>query len=257
MATSQNGWAVHTSQTNLTPLSWVTGRVRGGDVHAIFDDLCAWFHREIETITKAHSWGWAYRPIRGRTSGYSNHASGTAIDLNAPKHPLGARGTFTAAQAAKIRAKMREYGGAIRWGGDYSSGRKDEMHFEINTSAANLRRVVANLGGATTPTTSPGVPSTGHDPKTDLERLLDSMDKAELEALIYEQANKAVKDNLAAIGGVVYTKTAEVARDREKRDGDISYVKAAEVARDSRNATADAIADKLRSKLGLGDSAQG
>ena len=255
MTTSQNGWPVHTSQTNLTPLSWVTGRVRGGDVHAIFDHFCQWFHREIEPITKGHSWGWAYRPIRGRTTGLSNHASGTAIDLNAPKHPLGARGTFTAAQAAKIRAKMREYGGAIRWGGDYS-GRKDEMHFEINTSADALRRVVANLG-TTTPTTSPGVPSTGHDPKTDLERLLDSMTKEELEALIYEQANKAVKDNLAAIGGVVYTKAAEVARDREKRDGDISYVKAAEVARDSRNATADAIADRLRTKLGLDTTAQG
>ena len=256
MATSQNGWPVHTDQTRLVALSWVTGRVRGGDVHTIFDDLCAWFHREIEPITRAHSWGWAYRPIRGRTTGLSNHASGTAIDLNAPKHPLGARGTFTTAQAAKIRAKVREYGGAIRWGGDYS-GRKDEMHFEINTSAANLRRVVANLGTTPTPTPSPGVPSTGHDPKTDLERLLDSMTKEELEALIYEQANKAVKDNLNAIGGVVYVKAAEVMRDREKRDGDIAYVKAAEVARDSRNATADAIADKLRGELGLDTTAQG
>ena len=107
------------------------------------------------------------------------------------------------------------------------------------------------------PTTSPGVPSTGHNPKTDLERLLDSMTREELEALIYKQASQAVKDNLSAIGGVVYTKTAEVARDREKRDGDISYVKAAEVARDSRNATADAIADRLRGELGLDDSAQG
>lgn len=253
MATSQNGWPVHTSQTNLTPLSWVTGRVRGGDVHAIFDHLCQWFHREIEPITKGHSWGWAYRPIRGRTTGLSNHASGTAIDLNAPKHPLGARGTFTPEQTRKIRAKLREYGGAIRWGGDYS-GRKDEMHFEINTSAANLRRVVANLG---TPTPSPGLPGAGHDNQTDIERLLDSMTRDELEALIYEQANKAVKDNLNAIGGVVYTKAAEVARDREKRDGDIAYVKAAEVARDSRNATADAIADRLRTKLGLDTTAQG
>ena len=249
MATSQNGWRVHTSQANLVALSWVTGRVRGGDVHAIFDHFCQWFHREIEPITRAHSWGWAYRPIRGRTSGYSNHASGTAIDLNAPKHPLGARGTFTPEQTRKIRAKLREYGGAIRWGGDYSSGRKDEMHFEINTSAANLRRVVANLG-TTTPTTSPGVPSTKPDTRTDIERLLDTMDKNELQALIYEQANKAVKDNLNSIGGVVYTKAAEVARDREKREGDIQYVKAAEVQRDARAATVDAVADRLREELG-------
>ena len=110
---------------------------------------------------------------------------------------------------------------------------------------------------ASTTTPAPGLPGAGHDNRTDLERLLDSMTKEELEALIYEQANKAVKDNLNAIGGVVYTKTAEVARDREKRDGDIAYVKAAEVARDSRNATADAIADRLRTKLGLDTTAQG
>lgn len=150
MSTSQNRWPVHTSSGALVPLRWVTGRVVGGDVHAVFDYLCGRFDAEVEPIAVEQSWGWAYRAIRGSTSGYSNHASGTAIDLNAPRHPLGRRGTFTAEQVAAIRAILRDLGGAVRWGGDYAS-RADEMHFEIDTDPATLRRVVEHLEDAMTP----------------------------------------------------------------------------------------------------------
>lgn len=142
--TSQNGWPVHVNQSKLVPLSYVTGRVASGDVHTILAHFCAWFAANVEPITKGHSWGYAYRAIRGQSSGYSNHASGTAIDLNAPKHPLGASGTFTAAQTAAIRKQLERYDGALRWGGDYS-GRKDEMHVEVNCNAAKLRQVVKSL----------------------------------------------------------------------------------------------------------------
>lgn len=144
MANSQNGWTVHTGSSGLVPLRWVTGRVAPGDVHAVFDYLCRRFNAEVEPIIVSSSWGWAYRAIRGQSSGYSNHASGTAIDLNAPSHPLGKRGTFSAKQVAAIHAILRDLGGAVRWGGDYS-GRPDEMHFEINTTPANLRKVAAGL----------------------------------------------------------------------------------------------------------------
>ena len=150
MATSQNGWPVHTDQSDLIPLNFVTGRVRGGAVHTIFNDFCAWFDRNIEPIRRADSWGWAYRPIRGKTDGYSNHSSGTAIDLNATTHPLGEWNTFTAGQRNRIRAKLRDYEGAVRWGGDYQN-RPDDMHFEINANAATLARVARKLA-------SPGVP---------------------------------------------------------------------------------------------------
>jgi len=144
MATSQNGWTVHTSSARLVPLRWATGRVVAGDVHDIFDYLCERFDAEVEPIIRAHSWGWAYRAIRGQTSGYSNHASGTAIDLNAPAHPLGRRGTFTAAQVAAIRRILADLGGVVRWGGDYVN-RADEMHFEINASAAQVAAVARRL----------------------------------------------------------------------------------------------------------------
>lgn len=144
MATSQNGWFVHTSSSALQSLDAITGRVRPGAVHQVFEHLCRRFHAEVEPITRGHSWGWAYRPIRGSSSGYSNHASGTAIDLNAPAHPLGRRGTFTSTQVAAIRRILADLDGAVRWGGDYQN-RADEMHFEINTDAAHLARVAAKI----------------------------------------------------------------------------------------------------------------
>lgn len=150
MATSHNGWPVITDPDDLQSLNWVTGRVLPGDVFELFDYLCDRFDAEIEPIVRGHSWGWAYRPIRGSSSGFSNHASGTAIDLNAPDHPLGRRGTFTPKQATHIRAILADLGGVIRWGGDYS-GRPDEMHFEINADRAAVTRAarrIANLPAA-------------------------------------------------------------------------------------------------------------
>ena len=81
-------------------LQWITGKVRAGDVYTVFLYLGREFNNRVEGITAAHSWGWNYRAIRGATT-LSNHASGTAVDFNAPKHPLGKVGTFTAAQVAQ------------------------------------------------------------------------------------------------------------------------------------------------------------
>lgn len=149
MATSQNGWAV--LKTSLDPrmsaFRWVTGRTRKGDVAYIFDRLCSRFHAEVEPIKQSHSWGYAYRSVRGAKTGYSNHASGTAIDLNAPKHPLGKRNTFSKAQVKEIRQILNELDDVVRWGGNYTN-RPDEMHFEINASAAAVKRVADRLRGA-------------------------------------------------------------------------------------------------------------
>src|SRR5690606_1236851 len=110
---------------------------------AIFDHLCKRFNAEVEPIVKEHSWGWAYRPIRGATR-LSNHASGTAIDLNAPAHPLGKVDTFSKEQVKTIRSILADLDGVVRWGGDYS-GRKDEMHFEIVGSIAKADALAVKL----------------------------------------------------------------------------------------------------------------
>lgn len=165
MATSQNGWRVLTSAPP-GKLPWITGRVREGDVYTVFDYYCTRYNAEVEPIIKAHSWGWANRKVRGSSS-TSNHASGTAIDLNAPKHGLGMNGTFTKAQEKALDRILDDLGGVIRHGKDYR-GRKDPMHAEINVSASKLATVAANIragrlpssgsavaGGTTEPTVTP------------------------------------------------------------------------------------------------------
>lgn len=158
--TSQNRWPVYTSgsHSDLVVLPRVTGRVRGGSVATILGYISDEFHKRVEPVRKDWSWGYAYRPIRNATSGYSNHASATAIDLNAPEHPLGARNTFSAAQVREIRKILAEVGGLVRWGGDYFS-RGDEMHFEINVPPSDPRlTLVAAALKSSTPVV-PYVPS--------------------------------------------------------------------------------------------------
>lgn len=148
MATSQNGWVAQPSSSGLASLEWITGRVMPGDVYTIFDYFCRRFHQSVEPIRRDHSWGWAYRDVRG-ASVLSNHASATAIDLNAPAHPLGRSGTFSPDQMRALRPLLNSLDGAVRWGGDYS-GRKDEMHFEINAPRALVAAVAAKIRGAAT-----------------------------------------------------------------------------------------------------------
>lgn len=160
MSTSQNGWAAVESSTGLIPLRWVTGRVVPGDVHAILDRLAARFDAEVESIDKASSWGWAHRPVRGAVA-LSNHASGTAVDFNAPRHPLGRSGTFSPAQIRALRPILAELAPVVRWGGDYP-GRKDEMHFEIVGTPTQVAAVASRLRGSGTSAARP-TPSTSEE----------------------------------------------------------------------------------------------
>lgn len=151
MPTSQNGWPAN--DINLTKVWTIPGtqrklRLEKGDAGFLLCHFAAWFDKNIEDIDPENQqlddWGYAERPIRGSATTLSNHAAGTAIDLNALKHPLGAVNTFTPAQRLKIRLKLKEYEGCLRWGGDYVS-RKDEMHFEINAPASKVAAVARKL----------------------------------------------------------------------------------------------------------------
>jgi hypothetical protein len=147
---SHNGWPASQDRNAIgiqsyripgTRISFACARA----VAPILVNFAKDFHEQVEPIDKGQldDWGYAYRPIRGTTVHLSNHASGTAIDLNAVKHPLGASGTFSKAQERTIRQLCAQYG--LRWGGDYEV-RKDEMHFEINISPEKAKRLIADLG---------------------------------------------------------------------------------------------------------------
>lgn len=149
MVISQNGWSANDitkTQVYEVPGTTLRIRLRKGDAGFLLVNLTSWFHSAVEPIDEGQldDWGYAERTVRGSTTSVSNHASGTAIDLNALRHPLGVRNTFTDEQERRIRARLRLYEGCIRWGGDYQN-RPDEMHFEIVRSPAEVARVAAKL----------------------------------------------------------------------------------------------------------------
>ena len=148
MANSQNGWPVVPTGTDarLVAIPKVLGRVRKGDVATILAYVVARFDATVEDFDAGRDdWGYANRPVTGGTVP-SNHASGTAIDLNATRHPIGRVNTFTSAQRAAIKTLLKDLEGTVRWGGDYP-GRKDEMHFEINAGASACRKVAERISG--------------------------------------------------------------------------------------------------------------
>lgn len=106
--------------------------------------FAAEFHKKVEKIDKGimDDWSYAYREIRGSTTTLSNHASGTALDLNATKHPLGVNGTFTKEQRVILKHLTAKYG--LR-AGEFYDGRVDGMHFEIWISQAEAKALIAKL----------------------------------------------------------------------------------------------------------------
>jgi hypothetical protein len=151
MVNSQNGWPVNPARRSRqvpgSAIKLVVADGPAGDLLLWFAGLFDQLVEDIDTVAGGvlDDWGWAERPIRGGTA-ISNHASATAIDLNATKHPLSAVGTFSAPKVRVIRDLLHRAGGAIRWGGDYT-GRKDEMHFEINRDLPAVKAALARING--------------------------------------------------------------------------------------------------------------
>lgn len=154
-ARSQNGYSANDRSVIATytiPGSTRRIALRKGDTSVILLDLLAWIHANIEPLDVGvlDDWGYAERTIRGSSTTLSNHASGTAADTNATKHPLAAPGTWTAEQKRRINAHLAFYEGCVRWGENYT-GRLDGMHFEINRGATDCRRVADKIRAGTTP----------------------------------------------------------------------------------------------------------
>lgn len=145
--TSQNGWPASPRGADIgivtvaVPLRSGTKTMQVASRAApALTEIVQWWDANVEPVTTLGSYN--YREIRGYegSNTISNHGSGTAIDINASKHPLGATNTVSALTAARITAKAASLG--LRWGGNYRS-RKDAMHFEVifaPTAAAMVQR---------------------------------------------------------------------------------------------------------------------
>lgn len=169
---SQNGW----SAGNLAVIdrgfnfkgATFPGGVRSGDVEKVLGYVVAQLDARVEKVHPGWCWGYFYRQVRGASS-VSNHSSGTAVDYNAPAHPMGsnAHAGFSTQQVAEIHKILAECSGVVRWGGDYTSARKDPMHFEIVGSPAAVAAAATRLGrgssgAAKAPVVHPSVVAAGN-----------------------------------------------------------------------------------------------
>ena len=153
MMKSQNGWPASKIRNEIGIESFPVPGTKiklacAKSVAPLLVGFAAEFHQLIEPIDEGglDDWGYCFRMVRGSTDNLSNHSSGTAIDLNATKHPLGKVGTFPAEKVPMIKALAKKY--SLTWGGSDNWRRKDEMHFEVAIPPSKVEAAIAKLGAS-------------------------------------------------------------------------------------------------------------
>lgn len=142
--TSYNGWPVGTPGSSIgiasatVPGTSIVIPIKSGDVTTVLLYVAGRFNSEVQALRSGQVWGYDYRKNVNNPSVWSNHASGTAVDLNSALHPNGSKNTFTAREVSVIRDILAVCGDVVYWGGDYR-GTTDEMHFEIDVPPGDRR----------------------------------------------------------------------------------------------------------------------
>ena len=169
---SYNGWPASDNPSSIgidksfgskvgatAPTGGYAGGMKGGDVSTVFTYLINRLHNEVEPMMPENGklgygcWGYSYRANVNNPSTLSCHASGTAIDYNAPKHPNGTStgpsggGGWSGNQYNQIKGILATIG-VINW-----LTSNDPMHFEIKGNASQVAEAAKRLGsgGGTTP----------------------------------------------------------------------------------------------------------
>lgn len=174
--TSYNGWPVLTPSTHpslvvIEPVAGVRLRVER-DCAPIFAELARRWHAEVEPIDQGvmDDWGYAFRQTTGASS-WSCHASGTAVDINATKHPwqTTAARTFTAGQIAAMRRILSDLP-LLKWLDGH-----DPMHVEIRkgVTRAEVQTLSARIADSSPSTPEPSPPSPRPSVSTVVPRPLD------------------------------------------------------------------------------------
>lgn len=154
MVFSINGWQVPPHKLKTFQIPGADRRVTlDADAGRILTALASDYHKTVRPIDKG-TWdegGFNNRQARNAAA-KSNHASGTAIDLNwseegALNSSWGKR-FFAKARVRLAIAKIkRRYGSVVQWGGDWRT-LKDYMHWEIKPGAsrAKVKALADKLG---------------------------------------------------------------------------------------------------------------
>ena len=140
---TRNGYPVLATSEEAVPLAFITGRVAPFAL-GIFEAFCTRFATEVEPIDPAQSWGYARRQV-GDTTTWSEHAAGTAIDLNATDHPQH-QTTYPEAKRVALLMLLADFP-RIEWGGTWPAASLDEMHFELRQEAAVSTKMISPVKG--------------------------------------------------------------------------------------------------------------
>lgn len=140
MPYSYNGWSASPSlairDISVAGVYAVPGVRANDDVWVVLHHVMQEWHEHVERLVPGWCWGYSYR-LTTNDNSLSCHASGTAIDLNAPLHPFGVSpyANLDQQQIDTIHDIIADL--PVVWGGDYrDADNKDAMHFEIMGSAA-------------------------------------------------------------------------------------------------------------------------
>lgn len=104
--------------------------------------------KEIENVDDPAGGCYNCRGIGGSGS-LSNHASGTAVDINPTRHPQGQHPSLSL--RSKVHAILNtvigghRVGDILRWGGDYVHALPDGMHIEINAPLSAVTPLAAAI----------------------------------------------------------------------------------------------------------------
>jgi len=160
---SINGWVVIPTQTDarlavgVVPGTKIKLRARN-EVLPLLLAIAADYHKEVAPLRAGECGAYAFRKALQGGGLYSDHSSGTAVDLNwGHEGAMGANGgmkTMTDAQikacaTIKKRYKIIIWGGDAAKGGDYTNSKSwDPMHFALkpNTKVGDVAKIRAALG---------------------------------------------------------------------------------------------------------------
>ncbi|GAA4809670.1 hypothetical protein GCM10023353_12160 [Tomitella cavernea] len=125
---SENGWRMcNRDECDIVRIPELyltdTAPIRMGAPLTILGAWLFWYDRNVEEIVTP-IWGWS----RENAVATSNHLSGTAVDVNAPRYPWGLR-RMPADKIAKVRQGLALFEGTVFWGADWQ--RADEMHYQM------------------------------------------------------------------------------------------------------------------------------
>ena len=160
MSKSENGWPVIESQSDR---NLVVTRIPGTgtpgiplrvqkDCAPLLSYVAGRVHAEVSNLKLGNKPG--YQDEGGYNlrkmdygSSYSNHASGTAIDLNWSRYPMFKK-RMSKKERTAAEAIASELSEVIRWGGNYRPTRVDEMHWEISpgVSVAEVKKFIKSYG---------------------------------------------------------------------------------------------------------------